>query len=48
MGHMTHMDRTGRFDGATGSLEGMVYIEFLGFEVPNWPLEFVLTGWIVY
>ena len=48
MGHMTHMGRTGRFDGATGSPEGMVYIEFLGFEVPNWPLEFVLTGRIVY
>lgn len=39
---------TGRFEGATGSLEGMVYIEFLGFDEPSWPLSFVLTGWIVY
>jgi hypothetical protein len=39
---------TGRFEGATGSLEGMVYIEFQGFEDPSWPLEFVLSGWIVY
>jgi len=45
---MTIIGGTGRFNGATGNLGGMVYIEFLGFEVPNWPLEFVLTGWIVY
>ena len=39
---------TGRFEGATGGLEGMVYIEFLGFGEPSWPLSFVLAGWIVY
>ena len=39
---------TGRFEGATGNLEGMVYIEYLGFGEPSWPLNFVLAGWIVY
>ena len=39
---------TGRFEAATGNLDGMVYIEFLGFSEPSWPLKFVLAGWIVY
>ena len=38
---------TGRFKNASGSLQGMVYIEFLPAEL-EWPLIFILTGWIVY
>lgn len=39
---------TGRFESATGNLQGMIYIKFQGFDDPSWPLEFVLAGWIVY
>jgi hypothetical protein len=39
---------TGRFEGASGELTGHVYINFLGIGVPDWPIEFVLSGWIVY
>jgi len=39
---------TGRFEGASGVLTGMVYITFLGFDVPAWPIEFVLAGTIMY
>ena len=39
---------TGRFENASGSLQGKIYIEFQGFADPSWPLEFVLSGWIVY
>ena len=39
---------TGRFDGASGELSGHVYIEFLGFTTPDWPVAFVLSGYIVY
>ena len=39
---------TGRFEGASGQLSGHVYIEYLGETVPDWPLQFVLSGFIVY
>jgi len=39
---------TGRFDGASGELSGHVYIDFLGMTTPDWPLKFVLSGYIVY
>jgi len=39
---------TGRFDGASGELSGYAYVEFLGFTVPDWPITFVLSGYIVY
>jgi hypothetical protein len=39
---------TGRFEGATGNLQGMVYATFEGFTDPSWPVEFVFAGWIVY
>ena len=35
---------TGRFEGATGLLTGMVYVTFEGFDDPSWPIEFVLAG----
>ena len=38
---------TGRFENASGSLQGMVYIEFLPAE-QEWPLKFVFAGWILY
>ena len=39
---------TGRFEGASGYLEGMVYVSAQdSFEVP-WPIKFMLTGMIVY
>jgi len=39
---------TGRFEGASGMLTGMVYITFEGFDDPAWPIEFVVAGTIVY
>jgi len=39
---------TGRFQNASGNLQGRVYIEFQGFADPGWPIEFFLTGSIIY
>jgi hypothetical protein len=39
---------TGRFNGATGELVGHVYVEYLGVDVPDWPVKFILPGFIVY
>lgn len=39
---------TGRFEGASGSFHGMVYVTFEGFDDPSWPLEFVFAGTIAY
>ena len=39
---------TGKFEGASGELAGYVFIDFLGTDVPDWPIEFALSGWIVY
>ena len=39
---------TGRFEGASGRLDGMVYVTFEGFADPSWPIRFVVAGWIVY
>ena len=39
---------TGKFEGVSGVLTGYIFIEFLGFETPDWPVEIVLSGWLVY
>jgi len=39
---------TGRFEDASGMLEGMVYINPQEPGVPGWPLKFVLAGWVIY
>ena len=39
---------TGRFQNASGNLQGRIYIEFQGFTDPGWPLEFFLMGSIIY
>jgi hypothetical protein len=39
---------TGRFDGASGHLQGTVYVTYEGINDPSWPLRFVLSGTLVY
>lgn len=39
---------TGRFEGASGRLFGMVYATFEGYDDPSWPVEFDFVGWITY
>lgn len=39
---------TGKFRSASGVFTGYVFIEFLGPGTPDWPLEIVLSGWLVY
>lgn len=39
---------TGRFEGATGGGDMSGYVVFVGFEVAEWPLGFVLEGTITY
>jgi hypothetical protein len=39
---------TGRFEGASGTLIGMVCVTFEGLDDPAWPLEFAFVGTITY
>ncbi len=39
---------TGRFEGASGQLIGMVYVTYEGEDDPSWPIEFVFAGTIAY
>jgi hypothetical protein len=39
---------TGRFENATGWLQGAVYVTFEGFEDPSWPIEFAFAGAVAY
>ncbi len=39
---------TGRFEGASGRLLGLVYVTFEGFDDPSWPIELVFAGTIAY
>ncbi len=39
---------TGRFSGATGELDGLIEITYLGEGIPNWPIEMAFSGTITY
>ena len=39
---------TGRFAGATGEVLGTIYITNEGMADPDWPLEMVFNGFLVY
>lgn len=39
---------TGRFMGATGTVEMIGHVTFEGFQDPSWPISFVWTGSISY
>ena len=39
---------TGRFEGASGTLLGTIYLTVMDDSEPAWPLEIVLVGAIVY
>jgi len=47
-GTFTIFGGTGRFENATGFLQGTVYVTFEGFDDPSWPIEFVFAGMIAY
>jgi hypothetical protein len=46
-GPHTIVGGTGRFEGASGTLLGTIYLTVMDGE-PTWPLEIVLVGTIVY
>lgn len=39
---------TGRFEGASGTIMGLIYVTFLGFEAPAFPVEMDFAGTIIY
>ena len=39
---------TGRFEGASGTIIGLVYVTFLGMEAPAFPVEMTFAGTIAY
>lgn len=39
---------TGRFEGATGTLEMTIEIQFEGLDDPSWPATWTMTGMIKY
>jgi hypothetical protein len=39
---------TGRFQGASGSMDQLVKITFPGWEAPMWPMTYHLAGWLRY
>ena len=47
-GPHTVVGGTGRFEGASGTLLGTIYLTVMDGGEPEWPLEIVLVGTIVY
>jgi hypothetical protein len=39
---------TGQFARASGQVLGMVYVSFMGYDKPEWPIEMALAGTIAY
>ena len=39
---------TGQFARASGQVLGMVYVSFMGYDEPEWPIEMALAGTISY
>ena len=47
-GDFTVVGGTGRFEDASGRLQGTMYVTFEGFDDPSWPIRFVFSGTLVY